>query len=135
MKPVVQKERTGCGIAVSAALAGISYDYAKEVANGLGIHAQDKTLWSETAHVRRLLDYFGIKTSPQEAEFTTWEALPDRALLAIKWREDGAKPLWHWACFVRQNGSPVVWDSSMKLKSPMRFDFWRIKPKWYIAIL
>lgn len=35
MKPVVQQEKTGCGIAVCAALVGVSYEEAKEVANTL----------------------------------------------------------------------------------------------------
>ena len=39
MKPIIQKEKTGCGIASSAAVAGISYAQAKIVANGLGISA------------------------------------------------------------------------------------------------
>ncbi len=55
MKPVVQLERTGCGIASVAALAGVSYTAAKHVANRMGIHARDSRLWSETTHMRQLL--------------------------------------------------------------------------------
>ena len=44
MTPVIQLERTGCGIASVATIAGLSYAKAKSVANALGIHAEDDTL-------------------------------------------------------------------------------------------
>jgi len=55
MKPVVQLERTGFGIASVAVLAGVSYRQAHGVANRLGIFAGDSRLWSETGYVRRML--------------------------------------------------------------------------------
>ena len=108
MEPVIQEETTGCGIAASAALAGVSYAEAKRKANALGIYAADTSLWSETAHVRKLLREFGIFVSPKETPFESWEQLPDRALLAIKWRIEQGKPFWHWVLFVRENGKAKV---------------------------
>lgn len=55
MKPVVQLEQTGCGIAVVAAIAGVPYRQAQRTAHQLGIFASDRRLWSETNHVRSLL--------------------------------------------------------------------------------
>ena len=55
MKPVVQLERTGCGIAAVATLVGMSYRETQRTANRLGISADDVKLWSETGYVRRLL--------------------------------------------------------------------------------
>ena len=55
MKPVVQLERTGCGIAAVAVKAGVSYRQVQRTANRLGIFATDRRLWSETAHGLRLL--------------------------------------------------------------------------------
>ena len=52
MKPVIQLERTGCGIASVSAVVGLSYPKTKSIANSLGIFAHDESLWSETAHVR-----------------------------------------------------------------------------------
>jgi hypothetical protein len=66
MKPVVQLERTGCGIASVAALAGVSYREMQRLANRLGIFADDPRLWSETDYVRRLLKEFGIKQARSE---------------------------------------------------------------------
>ena len=134
MEVVVQEEVTGCGIAASAALAGLSYTEAKKRANALGIHASDTSLWSDTEYVRTLLRDFGISVSPKETPFESWEQLPDRALLAIKWRIEQGKPFWHWALFVRENGEAKVLDSKKALKSNVRRDFGRIKPKWYIEV-
>ena len=58
MKPVVQEEPTGCAIASAAAIAGITYQEAKRIANDIGIYAEDFSLWSETNHIRE-----GVKLS------------------------------------------------------------------------
>ncbi|WP_275287176.1 hypothetical protein [Halomonas elongata] len=134
MDPVIQEETSGCGIAASAALAGVSYREAKRVANGLGIHAEDKTLWSDTRHVRTLLSAFHITTSPIETPFESWEALPDKALLSIKWHREGGRPFWHWVVFVRQGDHAYVLDSRKPLRSHVRQDFGRMKPKWFIEV-
>lgn len=135
MEPVIQEELTGCGIAACAALAGVSYAEAQQKANALGIYAIDTTLWSETEHVRTLLRELGISVSPKETPFEAWECLPDRALMAIKWRIEQGKPFWHWVVFIREHGEAKVLDSKKALKSNTRRDFGRIKPKWYIEIL
>ena len=43
--PIVQEEKTGCGIACIATLARTSYAKAKKVANSMGIFAEDRRLW------------------------------------------------------------------------------------------
>ena len=134
MKPVVQLERTGCGIASVAAVAGLSYPKAKAIANSLGIFADDERLWSKTAHVRKLLKRLGIKPGSREIPFRSWEALPDLALLSIKWHLEKGRPYWHWVVFVRENGRPCVLDSKKSLQTNRRTDFGRIKPKWYIPL-
>lgn len=105
---------------------------AQETANALGIYAEDTTLWSETHHVRRLLRELGVAVAATEAPFTSWGSLPDRALLAIKWRMERDRPFWHWVVFVREHGDAWVLDSKKTLRSNLRRDFGRIKPQWYI---
>jgi hypothetical protein len=134
MKPVIQEEISGCGIAASATLAKVSYAEAKCVANGLGIYAEDKALWSDSDYVRRLLSALHLTTASSEAPFTTWETLPQKALLAIKWHLKNGKPFWHWVVFVRQGDEPFVLDSKKSLKNNVRRDFGRMKPKWYIEV-
>lgn len=135
MTPVIQEETTGCGIAASATLAGISYQKARDTANAMGIYASDRTLWSDTTYVRRLLTALGIETAPSEQPFTAWEALPDRALLAIKWRMKDERSFWHWTVFVREGGDHMVLDSKAGLKQNVRRDFGRMKPRWFIEVL
>lgn len=134
MKPVVQNERTGCGIASVAALAGVSYAHAKAQARRLGISAEDPKLWSDTQYVRALLSKFGMSASGKEQRFHSWEKLPDLALLAIKWHLEKGKPYWHWVVFVRETESSYVLDPKKMLKKNKRTDFGRMKPKWFIKV-
>jgi hypothetical protein len=48
MKPVLQQEATGCGIASVATLAGVTYRHVRRAADQFGISAQDDRLWSDT---------------------------------------------------------------------------------------
>jgi ABC-type bacteriocin/lantibiotic exporter with double-glycine peptidase domain len=134
MQPVIQQEQTGCGIASAAVIAGLSYQQAKQVANDLGIFAEDKSLGSSTDYVRSLLDQLGYKTSAGETEFVDWQSLPACALLATKWHIEDGKPFWHWAVFSRDENGEQVFDSNASLPSPIRKDFDQIKPKWFIGI-
>jgi len=134
LKPVVQQERTGCGIASVAAVAGLSYPAMKAIAGSLGIRASDRQLWSQTGHVRRLLRHLGFKPGRNELAFQSWEALPDLALLSIKWHREHGTPYWHWVVFVRERGTICVLDSKRGLSSNRRTDFGRMKPKWYITV-
>ncbi|MBI3603393.1 MAG: hypothetical protein HY205_02970 [Nitrospirae bacterium] len=134
MKPVVQEEISGCGIASVAALAGVSYARVKAQANRLGIFAEDSKLWSETTYVRTLLSKFGIKVSRKEQPFASWKRLPNVALLANKWHLEKGKPFWHWVVFVREKDSSYVLDPKKALKVSKRTDFGRMKPKWFIEV-
>ncbi len=134
MKPVIQQEKTGCAIASAAAIAGVTYNQAKKVANRLGIFSHDTNLWSQTTHIRAILNNFGISTSAKEQPFKDWQALPNCALLSIKWRLIHGKPYWHWVVFIRKGNQAYVLDSKKSLKHNVRTDFGRIKPKWFIHV-
>ncbi len=134
MKPVIQEEKTGCGIASVAAITGVSYNKAKKEASKLGIRATDPKLWSDSKYVLDLLKEFGIKTTGKKTPFKSWEKLPNLALLAIKWHKENGKPFWHWTVFVRENEKAYILDPKSSLKTNKRTDFGRIKPKWYIEV-
>ena len=134
MNPVVQEEKTGCAIASTAVLAGISYKKAKEVANSIGIFAEDKALWSETTYIRQLLSQFNLNADKEETPFTDWDSLPDYALLSINWHLEEGKPFWHWVVFVRKDDGQFIFDSSPRLVSNIRQDFDDIHPKWFIGV-
>ncbi|MEO1858562.1 MAG: hypothetical protein ABGZ19_01590 [Verrucomicrobiales bacterium] len=134
MKSVIQQEITGGAIASFAAIAGISYPAAKKVANNLGIYAEDLAMWSETNYIRNLLGKFGIQASKREIPFSSWDSLPNCALLSIKWHMKNNKPYWHCAVFVREEGTEYVLDSKKSLIRNARLDFGRMKPKWFIEV-
>ncbi len=132
--PVVQEEITGCGIASVANILGKTYSEMKAIANAIGIHASDKSLWSDTQYVRRMLSSTGVQTSKDEVPFESWEALPDLALLSIKLHQEEGKDFWHWVVFKRMDGQPFVLDSASYLPSNIRQDFEAMQPKWFIAV-
>ena len=75
LKPVIQEESTGCGIAAVANILGKTYAQMKAIANAMGIYATDTSLWSDTQYVRRMLASAGVATSADEIPFTSWGAL------------------------------------------------------------
>lgn len=134
LKPVVQEETSGCGIASVANILGKTYSEMKAIANAMGIHASDKSLWSDTQYVRRMLSSAGVNTSKDEVPFKSWGALPDLALLSIKHHHEEGRDFWHWVVFKRVNGQPYVLDSASYLPSNIRQDFDAMQPKWFIAV-
>ena len=131
---VVQEEVSGCGIAASANILGKTYAEMKKIANAMGIHAEDESLWSDTQYVRRLLASGGARTATGETPFISWEALPDLALLAIKHHQENGRNFWHWVVFERSAGQMHVLDSASYLPSNIRSDFGAMQPKWFIAV-
>jgi len=134
LKPVIQEETTGCGIASVANILGKSYAEMKRIANAMDIHASDKSLWSDTQYVRRMLSSEGVKSADREIPFESWQTLPDLALLSIKHHQEDGKNFWHWVVFKRVDGQAVVLDSASYLPSNIRTDFEEMQPKWYIEV-
>ncbi|MFO0731284.1 MAG: hypothetical protein U0361_09885 [Nitrospiraceae bacterium] len=134
MQAVVQEDRTGCGIASVAALTGQSYRRVRKKAARLGIAVSDERLWSETGHVRRLLASYGLHAARSERPFRDWTTLPSVALLAIKWHRRGNRAFWHWVVYSQGPDGPRVLDSASSIRRPVRTDFGRMRPKWYIEI-
>jgi hypothetical protein len=134
LKSIVQKENTGCGIASVANILGKTYSEMKAIANAMGIHASDKSLWSDTQYVRRMLSSAGVETSKDESPFESWDALPNLALLSIKHHQKEGRNFWHWVVFKRVNGQSFVLDSASYLPSNIRTDFDEMRPKWFIEI-
>lgn len=133
-KPVIQEEPTGCGIAAAANILGRTYAEMKAIANAMGIHAADKSLWSDTRHVRQMLAAAGVETSADETPFESWGALPDLALLSIKHHQEEGRDFWHWVVFRRADGHACVLDSASYLPANIRTDFDEMHPKWFIEV-
>ena len=133
MKAVIQEEQTGCAIASSAAIAGLSYQDAKKMANSLGIFAEDASLWSDTKSIRTLLNSLGFSTSEQ-TDFKQWDLLADCALLSLNWHLEKGKPYWHWAVFVREEDQSYVLDSNASLENNIIYNYQKLDVKWFIPI-
>jgi len=129
MKPIVQEDVTGCGIASVAVLAGVTYLEAKEAAAGLGIQVTDSRLWSGTVFVRTLLKHYGIVAEPHERPFRSWKTLPPLALLGIKWHRKGNHIFWHWVVFWKDSDRFVVLDPKRSLKKSCPYRFWKNETK------
>ena len=132
--PVIQEDRTGCGLASVATVAGVSYQHVKKIAGQLHIDVQDPLLWSDTKYIRKLLIHYGLSASRKTQPFISWNGLPSLAFLAIKWHKKHSCPFWHWVVFWRGPQGPVVLDSNRELHTNSRTDFGRIKPKWFLAL-
>ena len=132
--PVVQLDRTGCGVAAVAAISSRSCPEMKSIADTIGIFAHDQLLWSNTASVRNLLERVELSANPGEVPFRSRESLPDLALLSIKWHEGKGRPFWDWVVFIREKGRPFVLDSKKGHRTNLRTDFGRMRPRWYIRV-
>ena len=123
MNPVIQEDKTGCGFASVATVAGVSYKQVKMVAGQLGIDVQDPQLWSDTKYVRTLLTHYEFSASPHTTPFKSWDHLPPLAFLAIKWHRQNNRAFWHWVIFWQRSEGPVALDpkQSLKKKCPDRF--------------
>lgn len=134
LKPVIQEETSGCGIASVANILGKTYSEMKATANAMGIYAEDESLWSDTQYVRRMLTHAGVETSAGEILFESWDALPDLALLSIKHHQENGRKFWHWVVFKRIEDRDFVLDSASYLPSNIRTDFSEMQPKWFIVV-
>jgi hypothetical protein len=95
----------------------------------------DREWGGPVRHGRRLLREYCLRPASTERPFRSWNSLPDRALLAIKWHREKGRPCWHWVVFVRDSEGERVLDSKRSLKRHVRTDFGRMKPKWYIEVI
>ena len=134
-KSVIQEEITGCGIASVANILGKTYSEMKVIANAMDIYAKDKSLWSDTQYVRKMLSKFDVEMSDNEIPFESWSALPELALLAIKHHQEDDQNFWHWVVFKRTEGQAIVLDSAKYLPSNIRTDFDEMQPEWFIKVI
>ena len=129
-KIVIQEEPTGCGIACVAMIAGKSYGEVKQLANTQGIFAEDEALYTSTTYVRKLLSDYDIEVSEIEHAFDSWENMPEKALLATKYRIEEGCPRWHWSIYVAN--PPSILDPAAYLDTNIRTDFSDIQVEWFI---
>ncbi|SNB45245.1 cysteine peptidase family C39 domain-containing protein [Geobacter sp. DSM 9736] len=130
---VVQEDATGCGIACAAMLAGKTYHAAKRRAKELSLFSDDRNLSSDISDLRPLLESYNIRIG-RKTSFRNWNEVPSPSILAVKHKAGAESECWHWTVFHRRENGPVILDPDRNLKSNVRRDLARLKPKWYIPV-
>lgn len=133
MNLIIQQETTGCAIASVANIVNLPYAQVQQRANALGIFASDTTLFSATKHIVKLLASYKLDTKEKIA-FTSWQQLPDTALVALNYHQENNVFIWHWAVFKRQDQQELILDSAVVQQGIARQDLHNMHPKWFIQI-
>lgn len=79
-----------------------------EIADKMGIHADDKRLYTTIEPMRHLLAELGVRGADSVSPFERWGQLPNRCLLATKWHIEAELPHWHWVVFWRDGSESVI---------------------------
>lgn len=131
MKRIIQKDRSGCGIACVAMITNKTYESVRDVAIEKGFRRKEhirmvkkqggkEPLFTSTNDLRKLAEYFGVVINcKKRKKFKSWEDLPNTAIMAVKWNKK--KDLWHWVVFKRlKNGKQYIVDPR-KLASKVKY--------------
>jgi len=131
---VVQEDKTGCGLACIAMLAGVCYKEAKKAAlDNLKFRTKDE-FYTGTGQLKELAAHFNIEIEgKRRRKFRNWSELPDVAIVSINPKENNK--YWHWVVFQRKDGAEVVFDPKKSIKTDRRTDFDRMKPFGYLPVL
>lgn len=121
MKRIVQKDRSGCGIACIAMVTGKSYKDVKNLALEKNYRKRehikmvkasggDEPMFTSTGDLINLAQEFEVTIEcKRRKKFKLWEDLPDTAILAVNWKKK--KNLWHWVVFKRlKSGKQYIVD-------------------------
>lgn len=132
MKRVIQKDRTGCGLACIAMLAGRTYQEVRKAAVALNIEKAGE-FYTHAIHLKELGAVFNIHIPAKRWRvFRSWGELPDTALVAINPRDGGL--YWHWVVFMRRDGSEFVLDPRESVKTERRTDFGRMRAARFLPV-
>jgi hypothetical protein len=140
----LQQDRSGCGLACVAMLAGIGYAQARGLAQALGVGpkpyryrvgagsrtARDGYL-TDARQLRRMLKLLGLR-SEAEREVSDWDECDGDGIVAINY--DAANDSWHWVVHLRDRNGACVLDPNARVRSERRTDFGRMRPVRFIPV-
>jgi hypothetical protein len=125
---VRQLDSTGCGVAIVATLAGVSYTQAKQVMFPSGSRGRGfRTGWRD---LRVGLEAFGVRFRGLARRTCAWEDVPDVAVVLVNQKPTGG----HWVVFVRDAERPFVLDPNSKQPGCRRTDIHRTRPHQWRAV-
>lgn len=138
----LQHDRSGCGLACVAMLAGIGYVQARTLARALAIGPRPyryraggglrtaRAGWlTDARQLRRMLAVLRIRTRA-EREVTRWDQCDGDGLVAINARDDGT---WHWVVYLHGDGGRVL-DPNPRVRRDARRDFRRMRPARFVPV-
>lgn len=131
IKRIIQDDATGCGLACVAMIAGATYAEAKKVALDSGILKLQKTFYTTSNNLIRLLECFDIKAKIGR-KVSYWSSIQSVSIVAINFREGSNS--WHWVVYVPDENQGYVLDPHKKIKTDQRIDFSRMRLRSYIPI-
>ncbi|MFK3648025.1 hypothetical protein ACI2IY_06245 [Lysobacter enzymogenes] len=139
----LQHDRTGCGLACVAMLAGIGYAQARTLARALAIGPRPyryraggglrtaRAGWlTDAQQLRRMLTVLRIRSGAERA-VGGWSECDGDGLVAINAREDGT---WHWVVYLHDADSPRVLDPNPRVRRGERRDFGRMRPARFVPV-
>ncbi|WP_308318795.1 cysteine peptidase family C39 domain-containing protein, partial [Vibrio metschnikovii] len=115
MRRVVQQDRTGCGLACIAILAGTEYSNVKDRALDLFNLESSDEFYTNASELQKLGQEFNLNVGAKRRVFKGFNALPDLAILAINYREN--EDTWHWVVYCRDEGNEFVIDPKKAVKA------------------
>ncbi len=134
IRRIVQKDRTGCGLACIAMLAECEYSQVKKAYLELFERASNDEYYTRAPDLRKLGQAFSLDIGGRRRKFKNFQDLPKLAILAINYRED--EGTWHWVVFCRTADEKFVLDPKKSVKSERRTDFGRLakNTRWFVSV-
>jgi len=137
MRRIIQKDTTGCGIACIAMLTKQSYLKIKKSLLEIPGFTKDDYFYTDASDLRTLASKHKVVLAKRMRKFTSWSNIPDKSLLAIKYKKGKNKQesTWHWVVFNRTNKGEYIVDPNKTVKTNKRTDFGRIIVKWHLPVV
>lgn len=140
----LQQDRSGCGLACVAMLAGIGYAQARTLALALGVgsrayryragagsHPVREGYLTDARQLRRMLKLLGLRTEA-EREVSGWRECDGTGIVGIN--HDAVNDTWHWVVHLRDATGAYVLDPNARVRSERRSDFGRMRPVRFIPV-
>ncbi len=115
---VVQTDSYGCGIAVVAMAANVSYQEAKFVMFG---HAKGRIVGTCYEDIKYALSIYKVPYEKKACRFRSWHGIKGTAIVLFKIR--GRNEWYHWAILVVGKDGRYVIDPNPAIKIPCRTDW------------
>ena len=105
IKHVWQQDKTGCGIAIVAMVAGKTYKQIRRKALKEGI-VKETCFGTTVKSIKQLLSFYKIEGQRMKS-FYKWRDIPTTAIASTSFTSDG---WWHWVLYVKTDKETFLYD-------------------------